>query len=137
MENALAKTDGTITARMARWAAGLEYSRISDEAVHQAKRFLSFTTQPVENERHGNRLCVLTGIKDQFAADLSIVVTGRCRDAARFVENRCRPGPISGKLYHEFGHPLAFIYLEIMHPEPSIWRQMILDRERRGDRPVL
>ena len=40
MENALGKTDGTITARMARWAAGLEYSRISDEAVHQAKRFL-------------------------------------------------------------------------------------------------
>jgi 2-methylcitrate dehydratase len=29
-----------ITAIMARWAAGLEYGRLSDEAVYQAKRFL-------------------------------------------------------------------------------------------------
>jgi 2-methylcitrate dehydratase len=30
----------TITARMARWAAGLEYKHLSPEAVYQAKRFL-------------------------------------------------------------------------------------------------
>jgi len=30
----------TITARMARWAAGLEYTQLSEEAVYQAKRFL-------------------------------------------------------------------------------------------------
>ena len=30
----------TITARMARWAAGLEYHHLSEEAVYQAKRFL-------------------------------------------------------------------------------------------------
>jgi 2-methylcitrate dehydratase len=36
----MAMQDGTITARMARWAAGLEYDRISADAVHQAKRFL-------------------------------------------------------------------------------------------------
>ncbi len=30
----------TVTARMARWAAGLQYSQISPEAVHEAKRFL-------------------------------------------------------------------------------------------------
>jgi 2-methylcitrate dehydratase len=30
----------TITAKMARWAAGLEYKQLSQEAVYQAKRFL-------------------------------------------------------------------------------------------------
>jgi 2-methylcitrate dehydratase len=30
----------TITAHMSRWAAGLEFSQLSEEAVHQAKRFL-------------------------------------------------------------------------------------------------
>ncbi len=30
----------TITAKMARWAAALEYQQLSDEAVYQAKRFL-------------------------------------------------------------------------------------------------
>jgi 2-methylcitrate dehydratase len=30
----------TVTARMARWAAALEYKHLSQEAVHQAKRFL-------------------------------------------------------------------------------------------------
>lgn len=35
-----AATGETITARMARWAAGLEFGHLSDEAVHQAKRFL-------------------------------------------------------------------------------------------------
>jgi 2-methylcitrate dehydratase len=30
----------TVTAQMSRWAAGLEFSQISKEAVHQAKRFL-------------------------------------------------------------------------------------------------
>src|SRR5215472_13442343 len=31
---------GTITATMARWAAGLEFQHLSDDAVYQAKRFL-------------------------------------------------------------------------------------------------
>ena len=30
----------TITAKMARWAAGLEYKHLSQDAVYQAKRFL-------------------------------------------------------------------------------------------------
>jgi 2-methylcitrate dehydratase len=30
----------TVTAQMSRWAAGLEFSQLSQEAVHQAKRFL-------------------------------------------------------------------------------------------------
>ena len=30
----------TITAKMSRWAAGLEYKQLSPEAVYQAKRFL-------------------------------------------------------------------------------------------------
>ncbi|MBZ5638735.1 MAG: MmgE/PrpD family protein [Acidobacteriia bacterium] len=36
---AAAKTE-TITARMARWAAGLRFEQLSTDAVHQAKRFL-------------------------------------------------------------------------------------------------
>ena len=31
---------GTVTARMSRWAAGLSYQQLSQEAVYQAKRFL-------------------------------------------------------------------------------------------------
>src|SRR5882762_1347103 len=30
----------TVTARMARWAAALEYKQLSNDAVYQAKRFL-------------------------------------------------------------------------------------------------
>ena len=30
----------TITATMSRWAAGLEYKHLSEDAVYQAKRFL-------------------------------------------------------------------------------------------------
>jgi len=30
----------TITAKMSRWAAGLEYRQLSQDAVYQAKRFL-------------------------------------------------------------------------------------------------
>ena len=37
--SAPAKTE-TITARMARWAAGLSYENLSSDAVHQAKRYL-------------------------------------------------------------------------------------------------
>ena len=35
-----AATKETITAKMSRWAAGLEYKQLSQEAVYQAKRFL-------------------------------------------------------------------------------------------------
>jgi 2-methylcitrate dehydratase len=35
-----ATTKETVTAAMARWAASLEYQHLSEEAVHQAKRFL-------------------------------------------------------------------------------------------------
>jgi 2-methylcitrate dehydratase len=33
-------TKETITAKMSRWAASLEYEQLSQEAVYQAKRFL-------------------------------------------------------------------------------------------------
>jgi len=36
----LSSTKETITATMSRWAAGLEYKKISQDAVYQAKRFL-------------------------------------------------------------------------------------------------
>jgi len=35
-----ATTKETITATMSRWAAGLEYKHLSQDAVYQAKRFL-------------------------------------------------------------------------------------------------
>ena len=40
MATAQATAKETITAKMARWAAGLEYKHLSQEAVYQAKRFL-------------------------------------------------------------------------------------------------
>ena len=36
----MANTNETITARMARWAAGLRFEDLSPEAVHEAKRYL-------------------------------------------------------------------------------------------------
>jgi 2-methylcitrate dehydratase len=43
---ATAQTTGkeTITAKMARWAAGLEYKQLSQDAIYQAKRFLLDST---------------------------------------------------------------------------------------------
>ena len=35
-----ATTKETITATMSRWAAGLQYAQLSQDAVYQAKRFL-------------------------------------------------------------------------------------------------
>src|SRR5882762_6835655 len=40
LSTAQASTKETITARMARWAAALEYKQLSNDAVYQAKRFL-------------------------------------------------------------------------------------------------
>ena len=37
----LVATKETITAKMSRWAASLEYKQLSQDAVYQAKRFLS------------------------------------------------------------------------------------------------
>ena len=36
----IAEPKETVTARMSRWAAGLQYEDLSQDAVHQAKRFL-------------------------------------------------------------------------------------------------
>src|SRR5467141_3478215 len=40
LSTAQASTKETITATMSRWAAGLEYNQLSQDAVYQAKRFL-------------------------------------------------------------------------------------------------
>ena len=40
MSTAQATGKETITAKMGRWAAGLEYAHLSKDAVYQAKRFL-------------------------------------------------------------------------------------------------
>ena len=36
----ISPTEETVTAQMSRWAAGLQFPQLSEEAVHQAKRFL-------------------------------------------------------------------------------------------------
>ena len=40
MSTSQAPTKETITARMSRWAAALDYKHLSQDAIYQAKRFL-------------------------------------------------------------------------------------------------
>ena len=69
----------TVTAQMSRWAAGLEFSQLSQEAVHQAKRFLldSFGCALGGYQQHDVRIAleVLGEIAGQGAS--TVIGSGR------------------------------------------------------------
>src|SRR5580765_7644495 len=73
----------TITAEMARWAAGLEYKQLSQDAVYQAKRFLLDSVGCALGGYQQHDVKIALAVLDEIAASgpATVIGTGKRVDA--------------------------------------------------------
>src|SRR6476660_6384722 len=73
----------TITAKMARWAAGLEYKQLSQDAVYQAKRFLLDSVGCALGGYQQHDVKIALAVLDEIAASgpATVIGTGKRVDA--------------------------------------------------------
>ena len=73
----------TITAKMARWAAGLEYKQLSQDAIYQAKRFLLDSVGCALGGYQQHDVKIALAVLDEIAArgPATVIGTGKRVDA--------------------------------------------------------
>jgi 2-methylcitrate dehydratase len=79
----MANTKETITAKMARWAAALDYKHLSGEAIYQAKRFLLDSVGCALGGYQQHDVKIALGVLDEIAGrgPATVIGTGKRADA--------------------------------------------------------
>ena len=100
------KTDGTVTAAMARWAAQVQFADLSPEAVHQTKRFLLDSLG-----------CALGGFS-QHDARIALEVLGEIagRGPATVIGSGAKMDPVSASLANA-------LMVRVMDYNDIYWKQ--------------
>ena len=104
----------TITAKMSRWAAGLEYKQLSQDAVYQAKRFLLDSVGCALGGYQQHDVKIALEVLDEIAGrgSSTVIGTGKRIDpvsaslANDLVEAvRCHPERIAAAQLNFLTHP--------------------------------